>query len=455
MDADAMALRRVALIVLCTSFSFGSTAPCPCASACEAAGCADPCCPCTPGTCNCQCKPYAAGPRYLLFTRPPGSATVTPEFLKQVEAGIGAFSSPSGDLLVGNEIIFSLLDGPLDASLQALDAVLNASRASGVPVSLVLDGENWWGTQAQLWNWFNPAAPGYSPENANNVEWFGRTNASAVKIGWRNWGSQIRVTPQQNMLSPAVLAALQPRLAAMAGKIAAWYQSLPAGLKYLLACVKVGWEAGVQYNAYYYGGGNDLVGKPASEDPTYGMDWSKGVSGGLPLLGYAAAITSGMLKDGQELTSDVIARVTAKYLSWLAGEVVAAGVPDDKVVNHAGGQQPDPSGEPVVAYAAGFSSVGVPGYSLYWGTPSAAFLQEMKVSGRTRWAAAEWNLRGRDENEWYDDFLGTLSVLDCAHIAVYNWDNDFEHSDSGKAAVRRLLAGWRAGSEGGTQQIVL
>jgi len=69
-------------------------------------------------------------------------------------------------------------------------------------------------------------------------------------------------------------------------------------------------------------------------------------------------------------------------------------------------------------------------------------LAEMKAANRTRWAAAEWNLRGKNETQWFNDFNGTLSVLDCAQIAVYNWDNDFEKQTDGHAAVRKLLSTW-------------
>lgn len=33
-------------------------------------------------------------------------------------------------------------------------------------------------------------------------------------------------------------------------------------------------------------------------------------------------------------------------------------------------------------------------------------------------------------------------VLDCAHIAVYNWDDDFSKEQSGQAAVRQILQEW-------------
>lgn len=180
---------------------------CPCAAACAAAGCADPCCPCIPTTCvvRPRCGAQSTRPQYLLFTRSTfqvnDPSTHTSAFLEAVPNGIGARASKSNNLYIGNELIFSLFNSkPVDVQT-ALAAVLAASNESGVPVSLVLDSENWWGARPDLWNWFDPGAPGFSPQNVDNVERFGPTSESAVKIGWRDWGSQIRVQPQQNVSS--------------------------------------------------------------------------------------------------------------------------------------------------------------------------------------------------------------------------------------------------------------
>ena len=94
------------------------------------------------------------------------------------------------------------------------------------PSTTTVDGQNWWGGVPELYNWWDPAKPGFNESNRNNVEWTNASSASALKIGWRNWGSQIRVLPEQNVLSPAVLAALRPRLEAMAGAVATWYKGL-------------------------------------------------------------------------------------------------------------------------------------------------------------------------------------------------------------------------------------
>ena len=85
-----------------------------------------------------------APPRYILFARPPGSAfnqnnpgTLSPAFLAKPLVGIGAAASPQHDLLIGSEVIFSLMQSPEPVLMASLNAVLNASVTSGVPISLV------------------------------------------------------------------------------------------------------------------------------------------------------------------------------------------------------------------------------------------------------------------------------------------------------------------------------
>jgi len=390
--------------------------------------------------------------KYILFARPPGSSfnqdepsTLSEEWLAAPNRAIGANASAAGSLRVGSEVIFSLLQSDQATLLASLGAALAASQASGIPVSIVLDGENWWDRRPELWNWWNRSLPGFDAANAANVEWTAPADASsAVKVGWRDWGSQIRVAPQMNILAPKVQAAVAPKLAAMAGAVAAWHAALPAARRYLLACVKVGWEAGVQYNSFFYPNGNTLVNEPASDDPKTGQDFKKGVAAGVQQLGFAAAHVAGLGPGAgagsAALDRGTIAVLTRAYIRWLSGVVVGAGVPPAKVVNHVGGQVPPYAA--TVPFAAAFDGNSTPGYSFYWGAPGPELGAEMAQAGRTRWAAAEWNLRGKDEPAWLAGFNDTLTFLDCAHVAVYNWDNDFSKRPDGQAAVRSLLSTW-------------
>jgi hypothetical protein len=62
----------------------------------------------------------------------------------------------------------------------------------------------------------------YDPANTANVEWSSWDRRDAVKLGWRNWGSQIRVAPHPNLASPKVIEATRQQLRSFAPVIARW-----------------------------------------------------------------------------------------------------------------------------------------------------------------------------------------------------------------------------------------
>ena len=72
------------------------------------------------------------------------------------------------------------------------------------PVLVQIDTEHWWEARPDLWNWWDPAKPGFDPANRENVEWTGWSADDALKIAWRNWGRQIRVLPPPEPGQPAL-----------------------------------------------------------------------------------------------------------------------------------------------------------------------------------------------------------------------------------------------------------
>jgi hypothetical protein len=446
-------------------------------------------------------------PQYVLFTDCPfagaggypftGNLSADAASLRALPDVIGMTMSADGRLVIGCEFPFSLMQDevPMAEKERRLRALLAASVATKIPISVVrkfcrcttvasvcaareassvlryhlsvltVDGQNYWtgNSTFNLWNFWNISLPGYNPANINNVEWT-RPNdpTSAVKLGWRNWGAQARVTPEQNILSPMVKAVFGLRLTAMARILADFVR---AGHKDLLGTVKVGWEAGLEYNAYYYKQGNDLVNQPPANDPITGLDWdcrkakdkhctpAEHLAAGqdVALLGYAAAKSAGLTPSGPAgvLTGVDAAKLTVEYVSWCASTVVAAGVPADIVSNHVGGQVPPYK---AVGYEAGFMAedIGYPGFSFYWGpanNPSTGFPAAMKAANRTKWACAEWQPPGDKRGTmagWLESFQAQLSFLDCAHLSVY--DNAVTTQPHTVAAVRALLKGgapWR------------
>jgi hypothetical protein len=320
---------------------------------------------------------------------------------------------------------------------------LRASEATGVPVLIVLDGQNWWEKRPELWNWWDPARPGYDPANAENVEWTGWDASGAVKIGWRNWGRQLRVAPAQNIMSPKVLEATLEPLTVLLRIVEDWRKALPPERAHLFGGVKLGWEASIGYNAFYYPDGNRFAEQwPAEEthDPVYGLDATKGLSGGLAQLGYAAVKTAGIKTEGA-LTREDLGEVVRRYLGLLAKAAGDAGLPPEKVYVHGGGTL-----EPFalhVPFEAVFNDWSTPGWSIYWKGPvdMPPIEEAMAQAGRTRWAAVEWLWPGQDRAAWAEHFVKTFHFRDCRHITVYNWEG-IEHDAGALEAIRQVVGEW-------------
>ena len=178
---------------------------------------------------------------------------------------------PQSGLRVGIGFIFSYFRTADDTSLLAsLRQVLALAEATDTPVLIQLDGENWWDARPDLWNWWDPASPGFNPANRENVEWSGWTADQALKLAWRNWGRQLRVRPPPNLMSPRYRQACHEKMALLIPVVLQWWNALPAEKKDLLVGLKVGWESSIGVNAWYYPNGNDLLAKPADGDPKHG-----------------------------------------------------------------------------------------------------------------------------------------------------------------------------------------
>jgi hypothetical protein len=389
-------------------------------------------------------------PRYLFFNIAPASAwnqnrpeTFTRALFDRVADTLRAPENPR--LRVGISFVFNTLETPTNVLTRSLRRLLAGSEASGVPVIVALDGQNWWQHRPDLWNWWDPNLPGYHPSNVFNVEWTGWSPTQAVKIGWRNWGKPLRVAPAPNLASPQVVAAHLEGVRALVPILVEWRDRLPAARKWLFGGVKLGWEAGIGYNAYHYADGNRYYEQwphDPSHDPTNSLVLAKGLSGGMSQLGYAAVQSAG-IKGRGEITRDDLGKVTQLYLEQLCRAGHEAGLPRGLIFTHQGGTYAP--WEKHLPYWPAFNDWSSPGWSFYHGGPGEAgpLAAEMKAAGRNRWAAAEWWWGGSNAAEWKEHLRRTLRFRDCRFICVYNWNlGMFENSAAGQEAVRSLLAEW-------------
>ena len=393
----------------------------------------------------------ADSPRYLFFNIAPGAGwnqnrpeTFSRAMFDSVTQTLRARENPR--LRVGLSFVFSTLETPTNVLAKSLRQLLASSEETGVPVLVALDGQNWWQSRPDLWNWWDTNRPGFNPSNVFNVEWTGWSPAQAVKLGWRNWGRQLRVAPAPNLASPRVVEEHLKGLRLLVPILVEWQRRLPAERKWLFGGVKLGWKAGSGYNAFYYPDGNRYLEQwpdDPSHDPTNGLALAKGLASGASQLGYAGVKTMGFKERG-ELARGDLARVTEQYLERLCRLAHEVGLPRESVFTHQGGNY-SPWDQHLPFWPA-FNRWSSPGWSFYGVGPheSGPLDQEMQAAGQERWAAAEWWWGAPDAAGWEDHFRRTLSFRDCRFICVYNWNQGmFEKEMAGLEAVRKLVLTWR------------
>jgi len=306
-------------------------------------------------------------------------------------------------------------------------------------VQINVDGQNWWSARPDLWNWWDPEREGYDPGNRFNVEWTDWNPDSAVKICWRNWGSQMRVTPEQNLMSPAVLEATLEGILPLAATVARWLESLPEDRKYLFGGLRVGWETSIGVNAYHYPDGNQYLDKAAADDPKAGRRHAIDQFGGLAPLGHAALTAAG-IKDSGEITPDDIAEVVRRYLAILSKAVSEQGIPRHLLFTHQGGTYHP--WEKHLPFWPAINEWSTPGWSFYGVDPRTPvqLREAMEAAGQESWSAVEWWWNANDSAGWRENFERTLGWKDCRFVTVYNWNHDsFRKNEEGLQAVRELM----------------
>ncbi|HIJ66266.1 MAG TPA: hypothetical protein HPP77_09990 [Candidatus Hydrogenedentes bacterium] len=394
-------------------------------------------------------------PQYVFFNVAPGNEwnqdkpeTFSRELIDDIVSKVGRGNET---IRFGASFVFSTMKTPTGVLSESVRNLLRSSQDSGVPVLIGFDGQNWWSERPDLWNWWEPDKPGYDPANAYNVEWTNWGPEYAVKICWRNWGSQLRVAPAPNIASPEVAQEHLKALRPLAAIVAEWARALPAERAWLFGGIKVGWEAGIGYNAFYYPDGNRYLEQwPAdpSHDPQTGLQADKGFPGGVAAIGFAAVATAG-LADSGEITTRQIGIVIQRYLEQLARAAHAQGVPKNLIFTHQGGVCP-PYRKNLPFWPA-VNRYSIPGWSLYYGDPADVDMLNRTIRRhfRRQWAAAEWWWGAGTTDDWLDHFQRTLCYRNCRFVCVYNWNqNGFASDPNALAAARRLPNKCRKKTEG-------
>lgn len=342
----------------------------------------------------------------------------TPESFDEVASVFGKTTDRKTAIGVG--FILSYFQMSPEAAAERLKKYFSLSEQFDLPVMVQLDGEQWWDNRPDLWNWWDDKKPGYNPENRKNVEWTAWTPDSAVKIGWRNWGRQLRVLPMPNLMSPAYRDACHIEMGKLIPIVIEWWNSLPKEKKYLLVGIKMGWESAIGVNNWYYPNGNSLLNQPEKNDPIYGLTTDSLPDRGVTAIGYASVSKLGLANSGQ-LKEEQLTKVVQLHLEDLCKFAADHGVPRDRLFTHCGGWS---QGETL--YTAAINKYSCPGWSFYkYAVDPKADITAMKTlesSDAPYWGAVEWLLQGdHTKEQWKSALKNTMSDNRIRYMCIYNW----------------------------------
>jgi len=338
----------------------------------------------------------------------------------------------------GIAAIFSYLSQPQEQCRDDLLKFLALAERYEVPVVVQLDGEQWWDARPDLWNWWDPARPGYDPENRQNVEWSGWGPEYALKIAWRNWGKQMRVLPPPNFMSPRYRRACHEEMHVFIPLILRWWNGLPEYKRSLLIGIKLGWESSIGVNAFYYPDGNRLLNLPDDQDPQVELKGHLVPDRGVAAIGYAAVTTAHMAESGA-LQEAHLAEIVRRHLNDLCSLAAGLGVPREKLFTHVGGWKDDE-----LLYDTALNEYSCPGWSFYRHAGDAAqdsgVQRALLKNNAPFWAAVEWLLMGKHNAEvWRSAIARVLSIPRCRYLCIYNWSG-IRDDPAAIDAIQHILA---------------
>lgn len=85
----------------------------------------------------------------------------------------------------------------------AIHDAFQTAKKYNLAVTLSFDDHLFWQNRSDLWNWFDPAQPGFNPANKNNVEWID-WKGTPNKARYLNWGSPQKLAPCMCFSSPVL-----------------------------------------------------------------------------------------------------------------------------------------------------------------------------------------------------------------------------------------------------------
>ena len=372
-----------------------------------------------------------AGDQYFLLntsaTANTADVSSPSNVLAYVQQKFGAANAAS-DLKVGVAVIYtpgntssSTPETLVQQTLALMTNDLAIAQRLNVPFLVQVDTENWLPTA--LLNWYDPAKAGFDTNKTADVEWTGWDRTNAVKLCWRNWGTQLRVGPQPNLLSTNFQAWEKSIYTNFIPPVLQWYNSLNATQKCLFVGWKCGWETSLNGQYYYYSNGNSYYSLPAAGDPAWNSPKQT--------LGYNAARTAGFktngvldFSGGSANDYDINMKIIGRHLTYLSSLAFSNGIPRGKIFNHSIAEGVDRYNTDKLVNP--YSNPGVTGTGVMKNNASLmeAVHTVEALYGGTGYCYGEFPFSSTNYSDWFNYLTNSLAAdPDCVFQSLYNYNS--------------------------------
>ena len=314
-----------------------------------------------------------------------------------------------------------------------------AAREHDMAVILHFDFHLRWTKRPDLWNWFDPAKPGYNPNNKYNVEWHG-WDGPPNKVSYVNHGVLERLPPSMCFTGKRIRAEVTRIVSKVIGPVLREeLAKLKAeGKEILFAGVLVGLEPAIDDFSIP----NPERMKMIRED-------------GVPAtpLGYRALLDRGFSADHPPHDfHQALAEIVQETVAFWCEQFVDAGIPAEKLYPHVAAPAPiEVMNAPIWT---AFNKYSRPGWTTYpvgvIGESFKPIYDELEKRGNPAWAGVEANAGFDGSVVDWETYLAWHYNHGCILVGVNTSGTGKDHpkrlsdrafGEEAIAAYRKFLAG--------------
>ena len=303
---------------------------------------------------------------------------------------------------------------------QALRRAFDTAKRTNVAAHFLIDDHIGWDERPDLWNWYDPAKPGYNPDNKKNVEWYDWEGTPNKRRYFTPSGTPSQ-SPHMCYNSPAVEKETTRIVRDVVGPA---LQKEIDNLKkenksYLFAGITIGQEAGFDD----YSTIPKLSDIPPATDPFHSqlrvsltqaailMDEDKAPH---RRLGYCSLTNAGYSKANQPANFNLaLTEINKKFIDFWDKQFVMAGIPCSRIYTHvAAAVRQDGNNNAPISIV--FNRYARPGWTTYpvdtLGNGFQPLYDALDKHGNPAWAGVEANaamaLPGKSVMPGWEKYLG-------------------------------------------------